>query len=341
MRIHGLKPFKLETDALRNFDILRAYLIEKRLLSFPNEVPSVIDMRITRVRQDTSAIYRLREEFPIIDHESIHDFATKYDLKFEFYYRKNSRVDFQNVHRIGNGKTVIHLSVRKFNTVSDLSFCTMSLLREMHKPATVCNYLKSKIRHCYSILDAFRHAKNFNLTEEEFFQDWGTLEIKFNQLRSFAKLYKVGIEVWSDEENPSRLRTAYIEPKIVILVNQKIRSKMSIHVHDEIKLVLDPNYLRVHLCSKCFKDFKSKYHLTRHEKACEKGTNYTFKEKKYGANTENTRSRLIRKGILKIDEPSLYNFVSFDIESLNVPVTSTNSNRVIRFKQEVNRTGLI
>ena len=87
MRIHGLKPFKFEVDDMRKYDILRAYLIEKRLLTCPNEVSSVIDMRITRVRKDTSAINRLRQEFPIIDHEGVHDFAQKYDLKFEFYYR--------------------------------------------------------------------------------------------------------------------------------------------------------------------------------------------------------------------------------------------------------------
>ena len=336
MRIYSLKPFKLESDSDRQYDILRAYLISKRLQAIPNEVPNVINQRVHKVRCDTSAIQKLRQEFPVIDETSVSAFAYKYDLQFMFFYRKNSRQQMEHVFKIGNGKMVINIGLSGFEDIGQVSFTKLSLLREMDRPAEPCNYLKSKMRSFHSILDAFRYLKMLDKTDEEFFQDWGTLEIKFNQFLSFAKLFKIGIEVWTDEEQPDRLRTAYVEPKVVILISKAIQTKMLIHIHDEIKIVLDPTFLRVHHCKKCFKDFKRKQQLLIHEKACERGTIYSYKEKKYGCDTEDVRLRLVEKQILQVNEPSLYNFVSFDIESLNVPVQqSLNRNGVVRYKQEV------
>ena len=85
MRIYSLKPFKFEQDNDRNYDILRAYLIEKRLAISPNEVPNVINQRVNRVRCDTFAINQLKLEFSHIDNDTVYQFATKYDVKFVFY----------------------------------------------------------------------------------------------------------------------------------------------------------------------------------------------------------------------------------------------------------------
>ena len=340
MRIYSLKPFKLEQDNDRNYDILRAYLIEKRLTISPNEVPNVINQRVNRVRCDTFAIDKLKLEFPYINHDTVGQFASNYDVKFVFYYRKNSRTDMKEITRIGSGKLVVNIGISGFETFDNISFRKLSLLREMHNLAGPCNYLKSKIRPFHSILDAFRHLKMLEMYEDEFFQEWGTLEIKFNQFKTFAKLFKCGIEIWTDEEKPSRLRTAYLEPKAVILINKTIENKSSIHVHDQIKLVIDPAFLRVYSCENCFKDFYSKFNLARHVKSCVQGTKYTYKEKQYGYDTENIRSRLNQKNVLEKNEPCLYNFVSFDIESLNVPVQeSLSCNTTVRFKQEVNIFG--
>ena len=111
MRKYELKPFKLETDTERYYDILRSVLINEKLLNLPHGGANLVSKRIQRAKQDTSAINTLKADFPEIDSRSVRVLADRFDIKFYFYSQKNSRSDLELITEIGSGSKSIHLKI--------------------------------------------------------------------------------------------------------------------------------------------------------------------------------------------------------------------------------------
>ena len=341
MRKYDLKPFKFENDRDRKYDILRSVLLENSIRDLSGDEVELIKKRFSRARNDTSGIENLKKDFQFINDESVFELSERFDVTFKFYTQNSSRFSPIFVKNIGEGPRIIHLKIKCLETETEISFSNLWLLREMEKAAEPCNFLKSKLKKCYSLLNALK-IKNFtNMDDETFFQEWGSLEIKFGEIRQFAKLFGFSFAIWTDETKPSRVRCAYLERKIDILLSSEILKKQKLHIHDEFYLVLDPSYLRVFSCKTCNMIFKSKYHCSRHEKSCLNGTKYTYKEVKYGRGQNSMRKMLVEKGLLTEGDSPDEHFVSFDIESLNTPSANvTGSKTVVQYIQEVNLKGM-
>ena len=336
MRKYELKPFKLESDPDRYYDILRSVLINEKLQNLPHGGANLVSKRIQRAKQDTSAINNLKEDFPVINHESVELLANRFDVKFIFYWQHNSRSDLKLLTSIGSGAKLIHLKIKCLEDIEQISFSKLEFLRELDVPPEPCNLLKSKIKKFYSFLDAFRHRNLMNLSEETFFQEWGSFEVKFGQIRAFAKLFKVSFALWSDEKEPTLIRSAYVDEKIDILISKDIIRNQKISIYDEFMLVLDSSILKKFVCKICEKTFKRKYDRNEHEKVCQNGTKYSYKEKIYGQNQTSLGAKLISKNCISASDSCDTNFVSFDIESVNTPITSSFGGKtVVRNIQEV------
>ena len=336
MRKYELKPFKLETDTERYYDILRSVLINEKLLNLPHGGANLVSKRIQRAKQDTSAINNLKADFPEINSCSVAVLADRFDIKFYFYSQKDSRSDLELITEIGSGSKSIHLKIKTYEDLYNISYSNLQLLRELEIEPKPCGQLQVKIKKFHSILDAFRHAKLWTISEEKFFEEWGSFDIKFGHIRTFAKLFKCSFAIWSDEKEPSLIRTAYIDNKIDIIISNNIIKSQKLNIFDTITLVLDRNMLKAFECEICNKLFKSKFNRDRHEKTCQNGTKYSYKEKIYGPNHGNLRSELIKSGLLSKSTECDKHFISFDIESVNTPVKCTMAgNTIVRHVQEV------
>ena len=336
MKKHDLKPFKFEKDIERKYDILRSVILENSISGLYRDQQALINDRFSRARKDTSGIENLKKDFPTINTSSVEDLSQRFNVEFKFYTQKSSRFSPVLVQTIGRGEKTINLKIKEFETEGVISFSNLWLLREMEKEAQPCNFLKSKIKKCHSLLDAFKTKDFSHFNDETFYEQWGSLEIKFSQIRQFAKLFGFGIAIWTDESQPSRVRCAYIEKKIDIMVSNDILRKQKLHIHDPFFLVLDSSYIRAFYCKECGIAFKCKRNCSRHEQVCQKGTKYSYKEKKYGHEQNDIKKSLIEKGILSKDDNSEENFVSFDIESLNIPIKIKNGSKtIVKYVQEV------
>lgn len=121
-----------------------------------------------------------------------------------------------------------------------------------------------------------------------------------------------------------------------ILISNDIIKSNKLNIFDNFMLVLDKNILKAFECEICCKSFNSKFNRDRHEKTCQNGTKYSYKEKVYGPSHGNIRSSLIQNGLLQKSDSCDKNFVSFDIESVNTPVECTMAgNTIVRHVQEV------
>ena len=216
MRKHDLKPFKFEKDIERKYDILRSVILENSISGLYRDQHALINDRFSRARKDTSGIENLKKDFPTINTASVEDLSRRYNVKFKFYTQKSSRFSPILVQTIGSGEKTINLKIKEFETEGVVSFSNLWLLREMEKEADPCNFLKSKIKKCYSLLDAFKTRDFRNFNDETFFEEWGSLEIRFGQIRQFAKLFGFSIAIWTNESQPSRVRCAYIEKKLTL-----------------------------------------------------------------------------------------------------------------------------
>lgn len=182
MRKYELKPFKLETDNERYYDILRSVLINEKLLNLPHGGANLVSKRIQRAKQDTSAINNLRADYPQIDSRSVKDLADRFDIKFSFYSQKDSRSDLKIITEIGSGSKSIHLKIKSYEDYHNISFSNLQLLRELEIPPEPCGQLQAKMKKFHSLLDALRYAKLLNMSEETFFEEWGSLDIQFGQI---------------------------------------------------------------------------------------------------------------------------------------------------------------
>ena len=318
MRETSLKPFKHERDESREYDILRAIIFFLALEKSGRE-GSALRKTFYLCRMSTGKILQLRHEYPEITLATLDILAKKFDLEFVFWYRDNSKSELKQKARVGSSSRQVHLKFSMLEDFDVISLKNLTFLTELEIEAEPCNFLKSKITRFYSFLHALSSLKFRNFSEEEFFQDWGTFKINFKDEKKFCRLFGFGFSIWCSETLKVRFKRSWSESQIHILLRKENFRKGFINVLDSISIAVEPSILQVYFCDLCGLNFSTKQKLLSHEKICSDPTKYFFKEAKYGHDNFDPRDALIEENILSSNDNNHLKFVSFDIESVNVP----------------------
>ena len=169
-----------------------------------------------------------------------------------------------------------------------------------------------------------RISKGFEISDIDFYQQWGQDKVHFKDEKKFVKVFGFGFNLWTKHDSAKftaeLFLKSWIEDSPHFIIKSEILNQGYIHIHDEMQVVLDESYVQSSTCSKsekCRFETRNKHKLDRHEKACSDKTVIRYKQKCFG-NQNTVRKELIEEGIICPDDSSHKRFISFDIESLNV-----------------------
>lgn len=313
-----LKPFVNETDTNRYYDILRSVIFAKKIAKKKNLTAQARSNLLRYARTDRKSIYSLRKKYPVISSESVANIAREQNVHFKFWTRQNTRSKPKFVTQIGSKGILINLKLSCFETFHEISFSNLTMLLETDQ-AQFHKNLSKKIAKFTSIAHAISHFTGKPLSEEEFFEIWGDHELRFREEERFIAEFGIGFSFWSDDIECKRLRGSWDDNHIPILLSTEKYRRLKFSIFDEITAVIDKSYLKDFRCEFCFTSFKEKRKLQKHEKSCQKDTEYHYSEKQYGGDQKSIFELLVEDNIIPENDECYKHFCSFDIECVNVP----------------------
>ena len=181
----------------------------------------------------------------------------------------------------------------------------------------IYNSLNKKLKKFSSISDALTYFTKKPITESEFLEKWGDHELRFREEERFIELFDIGYSFWSNDLECKRLRGSWAAKHIPILLDYKKFRMLKLSIFEELTVVIEENYLKDFRCKYCFTGFQKRFNMLRHEKICQKDTQYKYFEKQYGDH-KNIHQILTEENVIPEDDASYKNFCSFDIEAINV-----------------------
>ena len=315
----SLKPFPKESDAERDYDILRSILLMKKFKEREIEMNDKQRAKFFHTcRMNLVAIKRLKQKYPVINEDIVKQMAINENVRFFFWIQKNSREKPKLVTNFGVGDLHINLKISGFENYQNISFRKMILLLKVEGCEGPYNSLKNKIRNFPSICDVVNYFTGSILTETEFFEIWGDHEIRFCEERKFSQVFQIGFTIWTDDLKYNKVLGTWSKKNIPILMKKAKYYRRKFSIFEELVVAIDDKILKDFRCQFCYAKHLTRANLSRHEKTCQNGTDYRYEERQYGSDVITPKASLEADGVLDVTNDYYKNFVSFDIECLGI-----------------------
>lgn len=240
--------------------------------------------------------------------------ARKTRLNIKIFYQPRKNIDAKLL--LDSETDFEHTAI--FVTMKEESpfYCLKLQVDSSELKAEIATKQSSKLKKIefYEVI-----SEKVKISKEEIIREWGDF-LEFKNLRKFQKKYDIGFNFYGAHRESyydAQLIYQSLSPDFNVILSDDQAKNMKVKLSDTVILITDKSYLRKYFCTKndsCGYTTRNLYDLNKHMKTCTDQTHFSYKEKEFG-NPRDIKAELIDLNIIS-NETKIYNFLTFDIETL-------------------------